>query len=260
MTGPKVFGSPTSRSIPFENSNNGFLANDVQNAIEEARIFNPKFKSVLFEDFTGAVASFNYGWLSTASNGSSGIRALAGEQNRPGIVQIFEAQGLLQPTGASSINLNTSSILLGGGEAYYNVAVRVPTLSSGGNTFIVFVGLGDTLTGVEPVDGVYFVYDSSVSANWIVRSSNNSVRTSTTTSTAVAANTFYTLSALIDPTGTQVLFYIDNSLVATHIANIPTAVGRECGLQASIAQNSGTAESTLDIDYFEFSKEFTTPR
>jgi hypothetical protein len=64
-------------------------------------------------------------------------------------------------------------------------------------------------------------YDSSESGNWICANGNASAQTKTTTSVAVVQNTPYLFAIINDET--DVKFYINGNLVATHTTNLPNA-------------------------------------
>ena len=87
-------------------------------------------------------------------------------------------------------------------------------------------------------------FDPSVSANWVV-ANGAAAETSTTTTTAVSANTWYKGKIVID--GSNVRFYVDNVHMASHSTNAPTQAGN---IVASVQTNT-TAARTLDVDYIK---------
>jgi hypothetical protein len=128
--------------------------------------------------------------------------------------------------------------------------VYIPTLSDGTNTFGAVVGLGDADTLLQ-TDGAYFLHDRSISTtNWICRTVSNSVSTGTQTDTGVAINTaaHQTLEVEVNAAGTQVRYWINGVLVATHSANIPTSTSRTTGVVAGlIVKSAGTTSRSLRV-------------
>lgn len=113
---------------------------------------------------------------------------------------------------------------------------------------INMVGFGNVngSATTEHSNGIYF-YASNASPNWICKSAKGGVRTSTDSGVAITTNM---VSFSFVATTTQVLFYINNALVATHTTNIPSAVTDTIAMQASIQSQalnySGTKSIYLD--------------
>ena len=207
---------------------------------------------------TGDVYSSPTGTGATTATSNATIAT-----NRPGT---FRSTTGTTATGRAAFGSTLNSLALGSGEAFYETAVNVATLSNATERFSTIVGFYDSTTANQ-VDAVAFVYDeggvstgSTASANWQVVTSSNSTRTWTTTSNAVSAATWVKLGILVNAAGTSVGFYINGTLVATHTTNIPTGTTRAVGFGSQMLKSIGTTARTMDIDYIESQIQFTTAR
>jgi hypothetical protein len=132
--------------------------------------------------------------------------------------------------------------------------VRIPTLNDGTQRFYTVIGWKASASANDN-QTAYFTYDldgtqtgSSASVNWQTVSALGGNREWTTTSSAVPANTWQTLS--IRATTTAIQFYIDGTLVSTHTTRIP-ATGR---MHMQIFKTNGTTARFLDVDYATFNQ------
>lgn len=96
----------------------------------------------------------------------------------------------------------------------------LPSLSSATEGYIVRSGLSGDATAADvlvPTHGVYFKYDSRVSANWLVAWSNGGVEAVTATSTVVTAGTanWFNLEVRLNSARTRAEYYINGSLAYT---------------------------------------------
>lgn len=155
----------------------------------------------------------------------------------------------------------------GSGIYRYESRVRMNTNSDATNTYQFLSGFWDTSTGVNQVDGIYFLYDaqgvstgSASSGNWQIVTSSNSVRTFTTTSVAIDNTNLQKLRIDVNAAGTSVEFYIDDVLVGTHTTNIPTGASRLTTSGVYLQKSAGTTSRTADVDYLFLKTKFTTPR
>jgi hypothetical protein len=159
-----------------------------------------------------------------------------------------------------------SNYVIGGGRILQEYRCGHAILSTASERYTSVLGFQDVFGSPNQVDGVFFLYDeggvasgSTASPNWQCVTSSNSVRTFTTTSISVASQR--KLRFTINDAGTQVLFYIDNVLVATHTTNIPTGNSRSANWGAMVTKSVGTTSTqALLLDYISFKTKFTTPR
>lgn len=199
----------------------------------------------------------NYAW----NNGTGGTATadVAPESGHPGMIRLGVASGngSFIKTGYNSATLN-GNLFLGYGETGYTWIIRIPTLSTGGSRFKVFIGLGSTFSNstiTDQTDGVYFTYtDNESSGNWVYNTASGSTRTQT--SSGIAASTSWVkLQAVINAAATSVTFYIDGSSVGTVTTNIPTA-----SISPLIQMNGTSGTNYVYIDYFDMYINLTTPR
>jgi hypothetical protein len=140
--------------------------------------------------------------------------------------------------------------------------IRIPDLSDGTNSYNLRIGMVNSLNQVNIGNGCIFTYDSigtqtgsSASANWQALTANTNVRTFTNTTTAVSANTWVKLRIVAN--SSNVFFYVNNTLVATHTTNIPTT---NLVPYIDIRKTAGSTARTLEVDYSTIDIKYSTPR
>lgn len=257
----KIFTSPVARSIPFDNSTNGFpsSATTVQTAIEQTIHFDPiTLPAPLFDDFDGRL-SWSPSTSGTGASASiSGGNATFASGSHMGVARC--AYGTVLSTHAALVwsGALSTAIVMGGGEAEYNTLIRIPTLATATEDYIIRVGLG-TATNADHANGIYFEYARASSINWRCRTASASSRTTLTTSTAVVNNAWINLRWVCNAAGTSVEFFIDSVSQGTITTNIPTTTGQGCGGNFQItAQALVSGGGDFVIDWFYFSKAFTS--
>ena len=218
-----------------------------------------------FSDFIGNPTTTGQDVYATNSGTGAATAASANvAANRPGI---FRSTTGTTATGRTAFASNLTAFALGGGAMSYETAVNIATLSTGTERYQLVIGLFDTATAANQVDAVSFVYDeggvstgSAASANWQIRTASNSTRSWTTTTTAVAAATWYKLRVEVNAAGTSATFYINGTNVGTIATNIPTGTARALGFGHLMIKSVGTTARTMDIDYMKAEQSFTTSR
>lgn len=207
-----------------------------------------------YDDFDGtSLNPYSLGWQ---GSGTGGTTVLANaEAGAPGIFQIGTSTGA---TNSRFMQRGLVGLLAGGGRFVCSWRVRIPVLSDGTETFTLRIGLHDS----TPVDGLWFEYiHSTNSGQWQIKASSNSTATTTNTSSAPSANTWYVLTIDCNAAGSSVDYYIDGANVGTiATANIPTGSGRVFGPNAGIIKSAGTTARVLDLDYFWILQKLTTAR
>jgi hypothetical protein len=141
-----------------------------------------------------------------------------------------------------------TQVVFGQGYCEFETAVRIPTLSTVTETFVVQAGWGDSLTAAS-VDSVEFQYTNAPSLTWNCVTRSNNVETRTAVGANVAANTWYILKIEVNAAGTEAKFYLNDALVATHTTNIPTGTARATGALVQIRKTLGITARTLEHDY-----------
>lgn len=211
------------------------------------------------EDWIATGIAGDNAWTNTVSGtgAASTIVTTNMTSNNFGIVQHTTGT---TATGRAAHSLSVTAGFFGGGIATFEALIYIPTLADATQDYRIRLGYGDTVDGNDQVDGVYFEYDRGVSANWRLRTANNSSRTTTDSGVAVAAGAWLKLGWVVNAGGTSVSYTINGTSVGTVAATIPTAVARVCGPFIIISKIAGTTARTLLVDYFFSRHVFTTPR
>ena len=182
--------------------------------------------------------------LGLTSGAGGGFAAAVGEIGHPGIVSMSTGT---TNTGRVALRTDHAAVILDPAAAL-TVAewvIKIPTLSTGSERYALRCGFLDADTGA-PTDGVYFEYDDSASANWRIAARTGGSGTPSSTSTAVAAGTWYTLRAEVTGT-TSAEFLINSVSVGTVSSNVPGA-GAAFGLSMHIAKSVGTTSRSVLVD------------
>lgn len=262
VTYAKIQNVTTNRLLGRQTAGSGVVEElDPSNAINGTEIVRRRGRVTIFDDMLNSVAA---PFTVTSSTGSTAVQALD-TNNRPGVARMTTAGSA---TGRTSPGIGVASVSVGQGAIVYEAAVNPTLLSTSAERYQLVIGLFDTQTAANQVDGAYFLYDeggvstgSAASANWQQVTVSNSTRTFTTTSTAVAQATWTTLRIEINAAGNLVTFYINGTATGTtHNANIPTGTARATGMGILLIKSVGTTARTVDIDYIAFDEALTTSR
>lgn len=182
---------------------------------------------------------------------SSGTQAkVANEANHQGILRFSSST---TTNSGAYIRSAADAILVQGGESF-EVIFRIGTLT----TTTIRLGLIDTATSADCVDGVYLEIPASGAA--VLKTSSNSTRTTSATVATLSTATWYRARIEVADDAASATVYIfdanGNQLgTQTNSANMPTGAGRDTGIGA-IATNSGTtAVSLIELDYLSFAIE-----
>lgn len=183
--------------------------------------------------------------------------------NRPGVVTISAGT----TTSGYAAIFAGAGLRAAGGAWIFETAVRIPTLSTSGERFVIKAGLLNEITAIPEINAISFVYDeggvgtgSAATANWQYLASDNTTRTYVTSSIAVAANTWIKLRIEINAAATSAQFYVDGvSAGAPITTNIPGST-RNLNLVVAIFKSAGTTARTADWDYLYGDLTFTSAR
>jgi hypothetical protein len=131
--------------------------------------------------------------------------------------------------------------------------VLLPILATAGEDYRFVFGptFEHTFLGIGAV-GAWIEYDRSQSANWRCVTRNASVSTTTDSGVAVAANAVVQLTVHY-VSATEVRFYINGALVATHTTNVPGDVA--CHVAAHLAKTAGTTSRQALVGPMECFRE-----
>jgi hypothetical protein len=131
----------------------------------------------------------------------------------------------------------------------YEIRVRFSALSTGAQTYTSIFGLNNLVSGSAAstiASGIYFQYTT---AGLVGRCRTSTVATSATSAIAISANTWYKLKAVINAAGTNVDFYLDNTLMGSVATNIPTAPMK---FVFHLEKSLGTTAINTDVDYISW--------
>jgi len=207
---------------------------------DDADFHFPTTFAFVKDDFSGN--SNNAGeltWSNIASGTGAAVANSSGDLNHPGVRRCSTGT---TTTGYAGMNWRTAFNYPNGGDV--NIWILRTSANSG---VIIRAGMNDMTSSTDSIDGYYFEFDPSVSANWQMVAANSSNRTKTPTSVAVSAATWYKLEIKVNEANTAAQFYIDDVLVGTVSTNLPSGSGDFFGL-GLVAQNSGGASANVDVD------------
>jgi len=210
------------------------------------------------------------GAQSFASGGSLGL--IVGSQipnrtNQQGVA-FFQTNTV----ATNYINYCSSSgaaqLWFGGGAWNYEALININTLSTALERYRMIFGFGSVISNSSETNGVFITYDeggtangTTASANWQCVTVDNSVRTLTTSTTAVTASAWNKLRIEINAAGTSVTFYVNGVSIATHTTNIPLASNsRYFLMKTGVAKTIGTATRGFYCDYIGYENILTTAR
>jgi hypothetical protein len=210
------------------------------------------------------------GAQSFASGGSLGLIVGAQIPNRTNQqgVAFFQTN-----TAATNyINYCSSSgaaqLWFGGGAWNYEALININTLSTALERYRMIFGFGSVISNSSETNGVFITYDeggtangTTASANWQCVTVDNSVRTLTTSTTAVTASAWNKLRIEINAAGTSVTFYVNGTAIATHQTNIPLASNsRYVLMKTGVAKTIGITTRGFYCDYIGYENILTTAR
>ena len=219
---------------------------------------NPLSQIAINDDFinsgttSGAIGQL--GW--TVVTGTTAMQASTGSSR--GVVRLSSS---IANNGTGALHLGLNNFLTTGGAIVFETRVQFPTL--GGATaagYTARFGLGDTTGNADQANGIYFEYAGIVAGtvNWSLKTASANTRTTTATSVAVAATTYYKLAWVLNAAGTSVGFYINGTYINSIATNIPAAA---IGLLSHITTNAtNAAAKSADIDYVYMTQNFNTVR
>jgi len=204
----------------------------------------------LYEDFTGATTAGQNNWVSVVSGAGSAVTIATQpiqDDRRHGVMTLSTGTNA---SGRCSYHNGLTHFIYGNnGALYFDVTCYVPILSTATQEFTLELGLGDnTGATANQTNGIYFKYDRTVSANWIIVCSNGGTRTSTITSIPVNATNWTYLRIVVDTTTDIVSFYIDTTTAGSINTNLPTPTTAIMGNLFKIRKTVGTTARLFHID------------
>lgn len=178
------------------------------------------------------------GWIVVGTSSTGAL--VNGAAGHPGIMQI--ASGATSGN-LSAFQLGTAHILASSLDRFIAIG-RIPTITA----VLCRIGwMQSPSTADGGTAGIYFEFDSSLSANWAAVTRTASAETRGATGIAVTANNWYLLEARVN--GANWDFYINGALTVTNSANQPTSTAGAFGWASETTEN---VTKTLDADYFAY--------
>ncbi|HKS16896.1 MAG TPA: hypothetical protein VJU16_06260, partial [Planctomycetota bacterium] len=138
----------------------------------------------------------------------------------------------------------------------FSMYFRIPTLSTAGQEYELWIGFFDNVLGGDHVDAACVKYERLTSTNWLRQTSSNSTLTEnasgTTTGTAVAVATGWQ-AIIVRGNSSQIDFYHKPQggaevYLGSETTNIPSGAGRTFTFGIKIEKKVGTTPSTVDVD------------
>lgn len=198
-------------------------------------------------------------FLANVSGAGAAVANIA-PVNASSQIGVVDLQSGTTTTGMSRIISGSSNYLPGGGSFTQEWVTYIPTASDGTDTYAVQWGSFDTNT-ISPTNAVGLVYSTATSPNFLTQTSDNSTRTTTTSSTAVPIATWFRITMIVNAAGTSVSWYLNDVLIGTNTTNIPTAAGRSTKTaQCMILKSAGTTSRSVYVDTYAHMFRPTTPR
>ncbi len=225
----------------------------VYSLIMSNRIINPRTEFYAAEHFLNQanITTTNnpygvLGFINSVTNGGN-ISTISLDNNIMGMQQL--STGGSASNGTASCIIGLSSILFSGGYWKTEFHIRIPTLSTSSERFIIYMGFINSGTGASS-NGVYTKYSDNVSSGvWTICNTLSGGEGVSGSSTAVTANTWHRVEIVINAAGNYSYLYVNGIFLVSRSGNIPTATEKETGLGFSIIKSVGTTARTLDIDW-----------
>ena len=259
----------TAGDIAYRNSSNvvsrlplgalgQFLAN-VGGAIGWRDAIPNAVETCIFDDFCGVSSPFgDYPWIlvSTGTVTSS----LAFPTSSSNVIGCA-AYSLTLAMDTFGLRRNmTTGMYFGAANVVFEAGINIETLSGVSNSYVYRLGFGDIFTGTNDMNnGIYFEYDKSTSDNWIIKTASGGTRTSTVTSTAVAADTWTRMR--IEISTSSATFFIGGTNVGTISSNFPSGTSTRCSPTVRASRTAGLAVAyTFYLDYILYKSTFASNR
>lgn len=223
-----------------------------------------------FNDFINNPGTSN-GGADLTLNQAAGVNTFANvASTSANIVGLIQGTTSTSSTGRIGLNSGMSAVRLGAGSWVFECNISsISALCTAAQGYTIKAGFFDTNSADNQTDGVYFIYDSlgvstssASSDRWQCATASNGSRTFFETSVDVvaASATGTKLRIEINADATQADFYIDDVLVRSETATIPSGSGRELGFGFFMLKNIGSTAITFNADYIEVSGRYTTTK
>lgn len=216
------------------------------NNLEKANSYQLLSSFDLVDDFTHN----NSSWILTqdtrnggSSNGQSGV-------NDPPRSGLFTIATGTSASGGGALGGNIGYVFSGWSRLSFAANFRIITLADGTNSYRIFIGFNSSYdsTTAPTTRSAGLFYDNN-NPNWQAYTYNSSVGTITNTGVAAVADGSYNTFLTRVNGSTNVEFFINGSLVATHTTNLPST--NVCP-QIQIQKTAGTTSRSIICDWIRF--------
>ena len=252
------------RRLPITATARTIVAAASTQAAQTAIGINDETAHVHFADFVSADIDAN-GYQQNVVGSGAGSRQMweftTTASNSQGVIELGTGT-----TAGGFISLNVGNNAIVTSTAAFKLAMRSQfwTLSTLADEYVCRFGLGNDVssTGIGARE-IKFQYDRlNDGVNWqcITRDTTETKTDSGVAATASATGAnMQTLEIVVNQAATEVLFYIDGALVATHTTDVPqNRLGYGVEMEASTA--FATSEPRIGIDWIRFEITRSTPR
>jgi hypothetical protein len=218
----------------------------------------------LFEDFvTASTATLTLGALGwTLTSGTVASQAVTTDQF--GIIRLNSSTA---NNGLGALSLGTvTQVLINNSAIFIETKISFPSIGgTAANQFNFHAGLLNATTAVaigsNPLNAIGFSYQGSAATagNIFGFSSSATLTTTIDSGVQVVAGSWYKLSMVINASGTQSYFYVNNAFIGASTTNLPTAIIMAPQIKVSAGSTNAAAKS-VDIDFYEISKLYVNSR
>lgn len=224
------------------------------------------FEDFIFDAYSGSGSNDNQYSFTQVSSGSNAYSDVDGDYaNRGSFVNAgtSDFMGMHQcGTGTTATGMgalggfnHVNKMKLGGKPVVFETRIRIETLSTAAQTFIYWIGLTDSTFGTsatDPNNGVFIKYTDNGSGTgnngkWEGVTRSAASPTAVASSSSVVANQWYKMRVSINAAGTQVDFYVDETLIGSSTTTIPTAYLHPV---LKLRKTNGTTNRTASADWF----------
>jgi hypothetical protein len=250
------FNTPLASEISNDSKLVSIAGYDVDQVAEALSMGGSVQGYLLDDEHFGGMGSFGERLQFTATavvgTGTGHLGTMVTTKEHPG-VGYMTTQAL---DDGICVHLGKVNLILGGGYTFGESILTFDALNPTTTQYWMLFGASDDInSAVYPANGVYFLYDvdnitgdrTGTAANWHCVTIAAGTNTSTDSGVAVVTSSSTTtwsnsgdqrLRYEVNAAGSEVKFYINGTLVATHSTNIPTAA---LGPMYKLVKNSGAA-------------------
>lgn len=204
--------------------------------------YDPATTYEMMDDFSAGQTTSNnvglYGWTLTA--GGAGNVEYRSEPDAIGVIRLNTDIGV----AGTRIYLGASAFkLLKANANNMTIAIRLSTISTPSSDHEVRAGLG-ALDGSGTLTNA-ILFRAVNTGNWYAVTAAGGIETAT--DTGLPQSSSYRVYKIVSG-GSQIFFYVDGVLKATHTTNIPTV--QLTPIVEAYATLAGASAYTIGVDYF----------